>query len=95
MTPSTLQVPLLQSGDAVARLGGVQGGSALVEALGPRLVPYAVLLVVPLLRCMSDPAPPVGGHTRLLTCKHIHMCSCVYNASTHRSLGQTHTHTCV
>jgi len=52
-------VPLLQSSDAVARLGGVIGGSALVEALGPRLVPYAVLLVVPLLRCMSDPSPPV------------------------------------
>ncbi|KAF5829236.1 P-loop containing nucleoside triphosphate hydrolase protein [Dunaliella salina] len=52
-------VPLLQSSDAVARLGGVLGGSALVEALGPRLVPYAVLLVVPLLRCMSDPSPPV------------------------------------
>ena len=64
------QVPLLLSPDSTARLGGVLGGSSLVEALGPRLVSYAVLLVVPLLRCMSDPSPPVS-RICILVCTHL------------------------
>lgn len=63
-------MPLLLSPDATARLGGVLGGSSLVEALGPKLVPYAVLLVVPLLRCMSDTSSPVCVYV-------VFVCQCV------------------
>ncbi|PNH08544.1 TATA-binding protein-associated factor [Tetrabaena socialis] len=52
-------VPLLSSPDDTSRLGAVEVVSGLCCELGPALVPYAVLLLVPLLRRMSDPAEEV------------------------------------
>eukprot|EP00198_Chlamydomonas_reinhardtii_P002616 XP_001691952.1 SNF2 superfamily protein [Chlamydomonas reinhardtii] len=52
-------VPLLNSSDDTCRLGGVEAVAALCGELGSGLVPYAVLLLVPLLRRMSDPAADV------------------------------------
>ncbi|KAJ9524538.1 hypothetical protein QJQ45_024108, partial [Haematococcus lacustris] len=52
-------VPSLASASGADRLGAVQISAALVVQLGVRLVPYAVLLVVPLLKCMSDALPGV------------------------------------
>ncbi|GFR50408.1 hypothetical protein Agub_g12625, partial [Astrephomene gubernaculifera] len=48
-------VPMLSSPDDGVRLGGVEVVSALCGELGAALVPYVVLLLVPLLRRMSDP----------------------------------------
>jgi hypothetical protein len=56
------------------RLGAVEAMAALMQTLQRQLVPYTVLLVVPLLRRMSDPAAAVrrraalcfGGLTALL-----------------------------
>jgi TATA-binding protein-associated factor len=47
-------VPMLSSPISRTRLGAVCVTAALVSTLGARLVSYAVLLVVPLLRRMSD-----------------------------------------
>lgn len=52
-------MPLLNSSDDTCRLGGVEAVAALCGELGSGLVPYAVLLLVPLLRRMSDPAADV------------------------------------
>lgn len=60
-------VPLLDgSCPAVARMGAVEMVAQLVTMLQTQLVPYTVLLVVPLLRCMSDSA--VHVRTRAATC---------------------------
>ena len=48
-------IPLLRDSSSVhARQGAGMLVSLLVQGLGVELVPYAPLLVVPLLRCMSD-----------------------------------------
>ncbi|KAG2490891.1 hypothetical protein HYH03_010808 [Edaphochlamys debaryana] len=53
-------VPMLApSAPDVSRLGGAELVGALCSDLGAALVPYAVLLLVPLLRTMSDPHPDV------------------------------------
>ncbi len=49
-----LLVPRLASPAALARLGAAEAVAALVAACGARLARFVVLLVVPLLRCMSD-----------------------------------------
>lgn len=61
-----LLVPLLSSINPTARLGAVEASSRMVSILGPKLVPYAVLLVVPLLRRMSDVVPEI--RQRAATC---------------------------
>lgn len=60
--PSLLKqvVPLLSGTNPVsARLGAVEGMAQLVSQLQRQLVQYTVLLVVPLLRRMSDPVGAV------------------------------------
>lgn len=52
-------VPMLTSPEDIVRLGGVEVVSGLCTELGAGLVPYAVLLLVPLLRRMSDPCDEV------------------------------------
>ncbi|MQL41569.1 hypothetical protein EI012_27055, partial [Escherichia coli] len=48
-------IPMLENASSVhARQGAGMLISFLVQGLGVELVPYAPLLVVPLLRCMSD-----------------------------------------
>lgn len=67
--------PLLDGTNPLSsRLGAVEVMAALMQQLQRQLVPYTVLLVVPLLRRMSDPAAAVrkraalcfGGLTALL-----------------------------
>lgn len=58
-----LVCPLLDnSSDNNGRMGAVQLVAHLVQHLGAKLVAYTVLLVVPLLRRMSDPLPRVRHH---------------------------------
>jgi TATA-binding protein-associated factor len=67
--------PLLDGTNPLhCRLGAVEAMATLMQTLQRQLVPYTVLLVVPLLRRMSDPAAAVrrraalcfGGLTALL-----------------------------
>ena len=52
-------LPLLSSSEsAPARAGGTLFLARLVHHMGPDLAAYALLLVLPLLPCMSDPAAP-------------------------------------
>lgn len=58
--------PLLDGTNPLpCRLGGVEVMAALVATLQRLLVPYTVLLVVPLLRRMSDPVAPVRRRAAL------------------------------
>ena len=53
-------VPLLDgSSPPASRQGAVNMGGSLVQQLGTSLVPYLLLLVVPLMGRMSDPDPTV------------------------------------
>ncbi|KAF4522501.1 hypothetical protein B566_EDAN002586 [Ephemera danica] len=52
-------LPLLAAPEIVKRQGAVESVACLVEALGIHIVPYAVLMVVPLLGRMSDQDPAV------------------------------------
>ena len=57
-------VPLLdqsRQAERAARAGAVAAVKALGEALGAQLVPFVVLLLVPLIGCMSDPDPDLRG----------------------------------
>ncbi|XP_031555940.1 TATA-binding protein-associated factor 172-like [Actinia tenebrosa] len=48
-------IPLLASGDSVIkRQGAVESVNHVIEHMGINIVPYVVLLVVPVLGCMSD-----------------------------------------